>query len=126
MPRSRRARTPVGVAGEDAPYEGLVDVTVITQDAWSREPGGEAGNKGGVSTFGASLTDTNLAGLGRQLTVSYNKGVDRSRAAIDYRDPSFIRPYWLARATYAQNSDGFRADRVGGEAVLLIFDALGD
>jgi hypothetical protein len=91
----------------EPPHDGVVDVTVVTQDAWSLEPGSEAGSKGGVTTFGLSLTDTNLAGWGRQVGLSYNKGVTRSRAAIDYRDPAFPRPYWQTRLTWAQNSDGF-------------------
>lgn len=89
------------------PHDGLIDVVVRTQDGWSLEPGTEAGSKGGVSTFGFSLTDSNLAGLGRHASISFHRGVDRSRAAIEYRDPSFLRPYWQARMTYAQNSDGF-------------------
>jgi Omp85 superfamily domain/Surface antigen variable number repeat len=92
-------------AGE--PHDGVVDVTVTTQDAWSLEPGTEAGNKGGVSTFGVRLTDSNIAGFGRQLSLIFDKGTDRSRTAIDYSDPAFIRPYWKSRLTYAQNSDGF-------------------
>ncbi|MDQ6803194.1 MAG: BamA/TamA family outer membrane protein [Acidobacteriota bacterium] len=90
-----------------APHDGLVDVTVTTQDAWSLEPGSELGSKGGVGTFGVSLTDNNLAGFGRQASISFNKGADRSRAAFDYRDCAFIRPYWQSRLTYAKNSDGF-------------------
>lgn len=89
------------------PHDGVVDVLVQTQDAWSIEPGTQAGNKGGVGTFGISLTDNNLAGFGRQASISFNKGTDRNRAAIDYRDPAFFRPYWQSRLTWARNSDGF-------------------
>ena len=92
---------------ESAPRDGYVDVVVRTQDAWSIDPTSEAGSKGGVRTFGLGFTDTNLAGFGRQVSVSYNKGTERSRAAIDYRDPSFFRPYWQSRFTWARNSDGF-------------------
>ncbi len=91
----------------EPPHDGVVDVTVVTQDSWSLEPASDAGMKGGVSTFGVSLTDTNLLGWGRQLGISYNKGVTRSRAAIDYRDPALPFPYWQTRLTWAQNSDGF-------------------
>ncbi len=91
----------------EAPHDGVVDVTVVTQDSWSLEPASDAGMKGGVSTFGVSLTDTNLLGWGRQLGLSYDKGVTRNRAAIDYRDPALPFPYWHTRLTWAQNSDGF-------------------
>jgi len=89
------------------PHDGVVDVLVRTQDAWSLEPGTEGGSRGGTSTYGVSLTDNNLAGTGRQASISFNHGVDRTRTAIDYRDPVFFRPYWQSRFTYAQNSDGF-------------------
>jgi outer membrane translocation and assembly module TamA len=90
-----------------APHDGVVDVTVRTQDAWSLEPGSEFGSKGGVGTYGMSFTDNNLAGTGRQASITYNKGTERTRAAIDYRDPAFFRPYWQSRFTLAKNSDGF-------------------
>lgn len=90
-----------------APHDGVVDVTVRTQDAWSIEPGSEFGSKGGVGTYGVSFSDSNLAGTGRQASISYNKGTDRTRTAIEYRDPALIRPYWQSRITLAKNSDGF-------------------
>jgi outer membrane protein assembly factor BamA len=89
------------------PHDGVVDVAVKTQDAWSIDVGTDAGSRGGVGTWGFSLADHNLAGFGRQLSLGYNRGVDRSRAAIDYRDPQFFLPYMQARLTFAQNSDGF-------------------
>lgn len=98
----------------EQPHDGVVDVTVVTQDSWSLEPASDAGSKGGVNTFGVSITDTNVAGWGRQVGVSYDKGVTRSRAAIDYRDPAFFFPYWQSRFTWAENSDGFeRAAAIG-------------
>jgi len=89
------------------PHDGVVDVDVQTEDAWSLEPGTSAGSNGGVSTYGFQLKDSNLAGFGRQATVSFDRGTQRSRAAIDISDPAFFRPYRKARLTYAQNSDGF-------------------
>lgn len=90
-----------------APHDGVVDVTVRTQDTWSLEPGSDFGSKGGAGNFGLSLTDNNVAGLGRQISLSYRKGPIRNRAAIEYRDAAFFRPYWRARFLLARNSDGF-------------------
>lgn len=90
------------------PHDGVVDVIVRTQDGWSIEPGSQIGSRGGSGTYGISLTDANLLGFGRKLSIHFNKGIDRSGTAIDYRDPAFFRPYWQSRVTYARNSDGFR------------------
>ncbi len=89
------------------PHDGVVDVTVRTQDAWSIEPGSQFGSKGGTGTYGISLTDANLLGFGRRISISFDKGINRSGTSIDYRDPAFFRPYWQSRVTYARNSDGF-------------------
>src|SRR5947209_616944 len=61
------------------PHDGVVDVTVTTQDAWSIAPETQAGNRGGESTFGASLTDSNLLGLGKEVSLSWDKTIDRTR-----------------------------------------------
>jgi len=45
------------VAGE--PHDGVVDITVVTQDAWSTEPGGRLGSAGGGTSGSASGRETN-------------------------------------------------------------------
>jgi hypothetical protein len=92
-------------AGE--PHDGVVDILVVTQDSWSIDLGTEAGNKGGTSTYGATITDSNVLGLGKELSLSWDKEVDRSRLALDYQDVAFFAPYWRAHFTYAKNSDGY-------------------
>ncbi len=89
------------------PQDGVVDVTVITDDAWSIEPGTTSGSSGGKNTFGAQLSDPNLGGTGRSAAVSFSHGVDRSRMMLELTDPSFFRPYTKARLAYSRNSDGF-------------------
>jgi len=89
------------------PHDGVVDVVVTTQDAWSIAPETQAGNKGGESTFGATLSDSNLVGLGKELELEWDKGVDRSRLGLNYSDPSFFAAYWNAKFGYAVNSDGY-------------------
>jgi hypothetical protein len=88
------------------PHDGVVDVTVTTQDSWSIAPETQAGSKGGKSTVGATLSETNLLGLGKDLELGWNKGVDRTRIGVIYNDPAFFAPYWRASFGYAINSDG--------------------
>ena len=89
------------------PHDGVVDVLITTQDAWSIAPDTQAGSNGGTSTYGATLSDSNLIGLGKEVALEWDKGVDRSRLGVNYSDPAFFAPYWSARFGYAVNSDGY-------------------
>ena len=89
------------------PHDGVVDVVVTTQDAWSIAPETQAGNKGGTSTYGATLSDSNLLGMGKDIELEWNKGVERSRLGAIYSDPAFFAPYWNAKLGYGTTSDGY-------------------
>jgi hypothetical protein len=89
------------------PHDGVVDVIVTTQDSWSIAPETQAGSKGGKSTVGATLSETNLLGLGKDLELGWQNGVDRSRIGVVYSDPAFFAPYWKANFSYGVNSDGY-------------------
>lgn len=91
-------------AGE--PHDGLVDVYVITQDSWTTEPGLNFGSSGGSTNFGFELQESNLFGLGKQLVLLYDNNIERTRRGIQYRDPSFVRPYWTGDFLLTDNSDG--------------------
>jgi hypothetical protein len=88
-------------------HDGVVDVIVTTQDSWSIAPETRAGSSGGKSTVGATLAETNLLGLGKDLELGWEKGVERSRVGLVYSDPAFFAPYWKARFGYGLNSDGY-------------------
>ncbi len=90
-----------------APHDGVVDVTVVTQDAWSIAPETQAGRGGGTSTYGATLTENNLLGLGKDVELGWSKGVDRRQLQLAYNDPALFVPYLQAHAAYAHNSDGY-------------------
>jgi hypothetical protein len=89
------------------PHDGVVDVTVTTQDAWTIAPETQAGNKGGTSTYGAQLSDSNVLGFGKELEVLWSQGIDRSSVGMNYSDPAFFAPYWNAKLAYDRNSDGY-------------------
>ena len=88
------------------PHDGVVDVLVSTQDAWSIAPETQAGSKGGTSTYGATVSEGNLLGLGKAISLGWDKQVDRTRIAFDYSDPMFFKGYWDTRVTYGHTSDG--------------------
>ncbi|MGZ8812083.1 MAG: hypothetical protein ACXW29_13165, partial [Thermoanaerobaculia bacterium] len=89
------------------PHAGVIDVMLTTQDAWSIAPETQAGNKGGESTYGASITDTNVLGRGKEMSISWDKTVDRTRLGFDLQDPAFNSALWNAHVAYGRNSDGY-------------------
>jgi len=90
-----------------APHDGVVDVRVVTQDGWSIAPETQAGSRGGTSTYGATMSENNLLGLGKDIELGWNKGVDRTQMLLAYNDPAFIAPYLRAHFGYAHTSDGY-------------------
>ncbi len=94
--------------------DGLVDVEVMTQDAWTTQPGISYGKKGGVTTYSFSFEEKDLLGTGRSGQVSYDRDVDRINRFVQYKDPYFFGPYWNADFLYSANSDGSEeAARIG-------------
>ena len=87
-------------------HGGVVDVGVVTQDAWTLQPSLSLGSTGGVSTYSFELEESDLIGSGRQLTVAYEKGTERTHRLFQYRDPYLFGPYWTGGFLYSQNSDG--------------------
>jgi hypothetical protein len=95
-------------------HDGLVDVEVTTQDAWTTQPGISYGKKGGVTTYSFSFEEKDLLGTGRSAQISYGKDVDRINRFVEYKDPYFFGPYWNADFLYSANSDGTEeAVRIG-------------
>ncbi|HYK41497.1 MAG TPA: hypothetical protein VE007_03850, partial [Thermoanaerobaculia bacterium] len=89
------------------PHDGVVDVEVITQDAWTTEPGISFGGKGGVTTYGFDLKEKDFLGTGRTLSIAYDKDAERSNRSFEYIDPYFLgKSYVLGDFLYANNSDG--------------------
>ncbi|HEY3056202.1 MAG TPA: BamA/TamA family outer membrane protein [Thermoanaerobaculia bacterium] len=88
------------------PHDGVVDVIVSTQDAWSIAPETQAGNKGGASNYGASISESNLFGYGKEAEVSWTKDIDRTRVGLKYQDPMVFDGYWNAFLAYGRTSDG--------------------
>lgn len=89
-----------------APHEGMVDIVVTTRDSWTTEPSMSFGSKGGGTSFGLDLEESNLLGTGKSIGLLYDSTPDRSRSGIEIHDPAFFRPYWQADALISENSDG--------------------
>jgi len=93
-------------AGE--PHDGVVDVEVVTQDAWTTQLEIHLGSGGGETHWAAGVTESNLLGLGKELGFLYDEDVERTNRLIEFHDPAFFGPYWSGSFLYADNSDGQR------------------
>jgi hypothetical protein len=90
-----------------APHDGVVDVTVTTQDSWTISPETHVGSEGGENTFGINLQESNLLGRGKMAEIGWSRGIDRDSLGIGYTDPAFFAPYWNAKLRYVMTSDGY-------------------
>lgn len=107
--RNLRAQHYIKAASVTAlpPHDGLVDVIVSTQDAWSIAPETKAASAGGTGNYGASISDSNLLGWGKEAQLSWTKDINRTRAGVHYIDPMLFPGYWSTYLTYGHTSDGF-------------------
>jgi hypothetical protein len=90
------------------PHDGVVDVEVVTQDAWTTQLEVHLGSGGGETHWAAGITESNLLGLGKKLGFLYSEDVERTNRLIEYKDPTLFGPYWSGSFLYADNSDGQR------------------
>jgi hypothetical protein len=92
------------VAGEV--HDGVVDVEVNTQDAWTVQIGLAAGSAGGATRGGIALGERNFLGLGARVGVAFAKDQEREYRSVELLVPNFVLPFATARVLYASNSDG--------------------
>jgi hypothetical protein len=87
-------------------HDGVVDVDVVTKDAWTTELAVNLGRGGGVTTWAAGITEQNVLGLGKEIGFLYDEDVERTNRLIEFNDPALFASYWSAGFLYADNSDG--------------------
>ncbi len=87
-------------------HDGLVDIEVRTRDNWSLKPGLSFSRSGGVNRLRFELQDSNLLGLGKDLSFQHISNVDRSSTLLSYSDPNLFGSRYRTQITYADNSDG--------------------
>jgi outer membrane protein assembly factor BamA len=86
--------------------DGKVTVRVITKDVWTLSPGVSFSRTGGSNSSGFSLSDSNLLGFGKSLSVDHSSSVDRTSNGIIYGDPNLFGSRWTLAAAYVDASDG--------------------
>ena len=92
------------VAGEE--HDGVVDVEVVTQDAWTTKVGLSVGSGGGQASGGITLGDSNFLGSARQVSIGYGRDTLRSSRFVEILDPSLFSRYGRGHLLYSDDSDG--------------------
>jgi len=93
------------VAGEVR--DGVVDVEVNVQDAWTVQIDPSVGSGGGAAAGGIALGEKNMLGLGARVALAFAKDQDRTYRSVELLVPNFFLPFATARAVYSSNSDGY-------------------
>lgn len=86
--------------------DGGVDLTVVTADSWSLTPSISFASRGGKTTGGFRLDESNLFGSGTELKIGYKSGIDRDSATIEYFDNQLRDSRVGLDLLYSHNSDG--------------------
>ena len=86
--------------------DGKVTIRVTTKDVWTLSPGASFSRTGGSNSSGFDLSDSNILGFGKSLTVDHSSNVDRTSNGIVYGDPNLFGSRWTLAAAYVDASDG--------------------
>jgi hypothetical protein len=85
-----------------------VEIDVRVRDSWSLAPDLKFSRSGGENEVGIGLSDGNLLGTGKSLTVSYTSDVDRDETFFGYGDANVFNSRVRLNADLATASDGHR------------------
>lgn len=87
-------------------HDGVVDVTVATQDALTTDVNADFSNDGGRSLYDFDVTQKNIAGTGGEVDVRITNARERRTNSIELIHPTLLGPYCGADAFLARSSDG--------------------
>ncbi|HVC28514.1 MAG TPA: hypothetical protein VNF48_03105 [Gammaproteobacteria bacterium] len=83
-----------------------VDVSVQVKDAWTLKLDLQFAHVGGQNTLQFEVTDANIFGTGKSLSVGHTSDLQRTSNLINYQDPALFGSYWQLATTYEDLSDG--------------------
>ncbi|MEM1436324.1 MAG: hypothetical protein AAGG11_19895 [Pseudomonadota bacterium] len=81
-------------------------LVLLVRDVWTLNPSLGASRSGGDNKVNVGLSDVNLLGSGKALSLEYKSDRDRSGIALEFRDPNVLNSRWTSRLTAADNDDG--------------------
>ena len=83
-----------------------VDVNVTVKDSWSLKLDIAFAHVGGQNTLQFEVTDANIFGTGKALSVGHTSDPQRTSNLVNYHDPALFGSYWQLASTYEDLSDG--------------------
>lgn len=97
-----------------------VALDVTTQDSWSLSPDLKFSRSGGQNEYGLGLSEENLLGLGKKLTLTRSSDVDRDETFFEYVDPNLSGSRKRLGVVFADASDGHRSELVVGRPFFAL------
>jgi hypothetical protein len=92
------------------PMTNTVEVEVRVRDSWTLAPDVKLSRSGGENEWGVGMSDGNLFGTGKSLTVSYASNVDRDETFLGYSDGNVMSSRVILNAVLANATDGHRRE----------------
>jgi outer membrane translocation and assembly module TamA len=92
------------------PVTNTVEVDVRVRDSWTLAPDVKLSRSGGENEWGVGMSDGNLFGTGKSLTVSYASDVDRDETFLGYADGNVMSSRVVLNTVFANASDGHRRE----------------
>ncbi|MFT4853513.1 MAG: hypothetical protein ACI81O_001015 [Cyclobacteriaceae bacterium] len=86
---------------------GKVDLEVITRDSWSLTPNLGFDRAGGENNFSMGFRDTNILGLGNQLSIAASQDIDRQSTELIYEDNNVFGTRLRNFTEFIDSDDGF-------------------
>jgi hypothetical protein len=87
-------------------HDGVVDINVTTQDAFTTDVNGDFSNDGGRSLYDVDVTQKDLFGRGLELDVRTAQLRERRTNSLELIDPVAFGRYFGANLLLAKSSDG--------------------
>jgi hypothetical protein len=84
----------------------IVDIVVVTQDAWVLEPAVSYSHKSGTDQTGYGVSDGNLFGTGSSFGIGYSKDALRNMVSYRFTNPHFFNKPVAVDFLYQDTSDG--------------------
>ena len=103
------------------PHDGVVDVVVETQDAWTTTPNVDFSNDGGRSLYDISVTQMDLFGTGADVIARTAEGRERRTSSLEVLHPALFGAYTGGDVLYARSSDG-NEERIAVQRPLYAHD----
>lgn len=96
----------VATITKGAERDGVVDISVETQDEWTTDPNVDFGHDGGVATWSMNVTQKDLLGSGAEVSVTAGRDPERTSRSLELIHPAFLGAYSNLDLTLTKASDG--------------------